>query len=94
MTEEYSYATALETAIPLGIRTVGIKMDAEGLVPEAMDEILTNWDTTKRGARKPHVLYTVPTGQNPTGSTQSASRRRAVYEVCQKHDVYIIEDDP
>ncbi|EHK47011.1 hypothetical protein TRIATDRAFT_45548 [Trichoderma atroviride IMI 206040] len=94
MTEEYSYATALETAIPLGIRTVGIKMDSEGLVPEAMDKILTNWDASRMGARKPHVLYTVPTGQNPTGSTQSASRRRAIYDVCQKHDVYILEDDP
>lgn len=94
MTEEYSYATALETAIPLGIRTVGIKMDSEGLIPGAMDKILTNWDASKIGARKPHVLYTVPTGQNPTGSTQSASRRRAIYDVCQKHDVYILEDDP
>lgn len=94
MTEEYSYATALETAIPLGIRTVGIKMDSEGLIPEAMDKILTNWDASRMGARKPHVLYTVPTGQNPTGSTQSAARRRAIYDVCQKHDVYILEDDP
>ncbi|KAM0481882.1 hypothetical protein ACHAPX_003211 [Trichoderma viride] len=94
MTEEYSYATALETAIPLGIRTVGINMDSEGLIPSAMDKILTNWDASKMGARKPHVLYTVPTGQNPTGSTQSTSRRRAIYDVCQKHDVYILEDDP
>ncbi|KAM0449792.1 hypothetical protein ACHAO4_007089 [Trichoderma viride] len=94
MTEEYSYATALETAIPLGIRTVGIKMDSEGLIPEAMDKILTNWDASRMGARKPHVLYTVPSGQNPTGSTQSAARRRAIYDVCQKHDVYILEDDP
>lgn len=94
MTEEYSYATALETAIPLGITTVGIKMDSEGLIPEAMDNILTHWNASKTGARKPHVLYTVPTGQNPTGSTQSASRRRAIYDVCQKHDVYILEDDP
>lgn len=94
MTEEYSYATALETAIPLGIKTVGIKMDSEGLIPEAMDQILINWDASRMEARKPHVLYTVPTGQNPTGSTQSASRRRAIYDVCQKHDVYILEDDP
>ncbi|RFU74871.1 aromatic amino acid aminotransferase [Trichoderma arundinaceum] len=94
MTEEYCYASALETALPMGIKTVGIKMDADGPIPEVMDELLTNWDASKRGARKPHVLYTVPTGQNPTGLTQSAARKRAIYEVCQKHDIYIIEDDP
>ncbi|KAM0255532.1 hypothetical protein ACHAQJ_005679 [Trichoderma viride] len=94
MTEEYCYASALETALPMGIKTVGIKMDADGPIPEVMDEILTNWDATKQRARKPHVLYTVPTGQNPTGSTQSAARKRAIYQVCQKHDIYILEDDP
>jgi aromatic amino acid aminotransferase I len=59
-----------------------------------MDQILSNWDVNARGARKPHLLYTVPTGQNPTGATQSAARRRAIYAVCQKHDMYIIEDEP
>ncbi|KAL7931874.1 pyridoxal phosphate-dependent transferase [Trichoderma chlorosporum] len=94
MAEEYCYASALETALPMGIRTVGIKMDADGPIPEVMDELLTNWDASKKGARKPHVLYTVPTGQNPTGSTQSTARKRAIYQVCQKHDIFIIEDDP
>ncbi|KAL6821658.1 pyridoxal phosphate-dependent transferase [Trichoderma sp. SZMC 28015] len=94
MTEEYCYASALETALPMGIKTVGIKMDADGPIPEVMDELLTNWDAAKKGARKPHVLYTVPTGQNPTGSTQSAARKRAIYKICQKHDIYILEDDP
>lgn len=94
LTEEYCYASALETALPLGIKTVGITMDAEGPIPDVMDQILTNWDAAKMGARKPHVFYTVPTGQNPTGSTQSKARKQALYELCQKHDLYIVEDDP
>ena len=59
-----------------------------------MDEMLSTWDEAARGARKPHVLYTVPSGQNPTGATQGAERRRDIYAVCQKHDVFIIEDEP
>lgn len=59
-----------------------------------MDDLLSNWDASARGARKPHVLYTVPSGQNPTGATQSAERRQAIYKVAQKHDVYILEDEP
>ncbi|RYP80333.1 hypothetical protein DL769_002513 [Monosporascus sp. CRB-8-3] len=94
LTEEYSFSTALETAAPLGIRVFGVRMDEQGLLPESMDEILSTWDEAARGARKPTVLYTVPSGQNPTGATQGAQRRRDIYAVCQKHDVFIFEDEP
>lgn len=94
MSEEYTFASAVETASPLGLKVVGIKMDGQGLLPESMDSILSNWDIKARGARKPHLLYTVPSGQNPTGATQSAERRLAIYKIAQKHDVYIIEDEP
>lgn len=97
LTEEFSFATALETARPLGVGVYGVPMDEQGLIPEAMDQILSSWDA-REGAggtrRKPHVLYTVPSGQNPTGATQGQQRRRDVYAVCKKHDVYIIEDEP
>lgn len=94
LTEEYSFSTALETIAPLGVKAFGVKIDAEGLIPESMDEILSSWDENARSARKPHVLYTVPSGQNPTGATQGAARRQAIYDVAQKHDLYIIEDEP
>ncbi len=95
LTEEYSFATALETASPLGIRVFGVPMDGQGLLPERMDDMLSGWDPAARGgARKPTVLYTVPSGQNPTGATQGAQRRRDIYEVCRKHDVFILEDEP
>jgi aromatic amino acid aminotransferase I len=94
LSEEYTFSAAVETALPLGVRVAGVPMDAEGLLPDAMDSLLSNWDVAARGARKPHLLYTVPSGQNPTGATQSAVRRRAIYDVCQRHDVYIIEDEP
>ncbi|KAK4451614.1 Aromatic/aminoadipate aminotransferase 1 [Podospora aff. communis PSN243] len=95
LTEEYSFSTAVETAMPLGIPVFGVPMDAEGLLPSALDSILTNWDPHQRkGARKPHVLYTVPSGQNPTGATQGEQRRRDIYAVACKHDVFILEDEP
>ncbi|PWY71748.1 aromatic aminotransferase Aro8 [Aspergillus heteromorphus CBS 117.55] len=92
--EEYTFSSAQETALPLGIRVAPVGMDGQGLLPESLDEVLSNWDEAARGARKPHVLYTIPTGQNPTGATQSVERRKAVYQVAQKHDVFIIEDEP
>ncbi|KAG6313008.1 hypothetical protein E4U22_001335 [Claviceps purpurea] len=94
LTEDFSFSTALETIHPLGIKVFGSPIDDEGLVPEAMDHILTNWDAMSRGARRPHILYTVPSGQNPTGATQSLKRRKAIYAVAQKHDLFIVEDEP
>lgn len=95
LTEEYTYPGAVEAAAPLGIRCVGVKMDAEGLIPSHMDSILTAWDPSAHGgAPKPWLLYTVPTGQNPTGATPSEQRRHDIYRVAQKHDVFILEDDP
>lgn len=46
------------------------------------------------GTRKPTALYTIPTGQNPSGATATAERRRAVYELAAQHDMLILEDDP
>lgn len=94
LAEEYTFSAAVETAHPLGVRVVGVPIDADGLIPEEMDEILTNWDAESRGARKPHLLYTIPTGQNPTGATIPGPRRRELYKVCQKHDIFIVEDEP
>lgn len=35
----------------------------------------------------------VPSGHNPTGIVMSEERKRALYRVCQRHDLVIIEDD-
>ena len=78
----------------MGVRVCGVPIDSEGLLPTDMDRILSNWDQAARGSRKPRLLYTVPTGQNPTGATSSGERRRELYKVCQKHDIHIIEDEP
>jgi len=40
------------------------------------------------------LLYINPTGTNPTGAVMSEIRRRKVYELAQKYNFLIIEDDP
>lgn len=94
LAEEYTFSAAVESAAPMGVKMVGISMDEEGLLPSSLDETLTRWDEKERGAKKPFLLYTVPTGQNPTGATQSEQRRRELYRVAQKHDLLIVEDEP
>ena len=95
LTDNYTFCSALETALPLGLKSVGVPMDSEGIIADALDSILDNWDPSAHDmASKPWLLYTIPTGQNPTGSTQSKERRQEIYKVAQKHDLYIIEDEP
>lgn len=95
LTEEYTFPTTIEATQPMGIKMVGVRMDEGGLIAEALDEVLSAWNPAERGgAAKPRVLYTVPTGQNPTGATMDTERRRKVYRICQKHDVFILEDEP
>lgn len=94
LTEEYSFSTALETIEPLGIKVFGVRIDEQGLLPGSLDKILSNWDESIIGARKPTVLYTVPSGQNPTGATMGIQRRKDIYDICRKHDVFIFEDEP
>lgn len=91
--EEYSFPSVLECARPQGIHAVSVKLDKNGIVPNLLDKQLLEWDEKVQGQR-PRVLYTIPTGQNPTGSTLSPQRRLELYQVCQKHDLIILEDEP
>jgi aromatic amino acid aminotransferase I / 2-aminoadipate transaminase len=94
ITEEYSFSSALESVRPMGLKLVGIKMDHHGMLPDDLDHILSTWDASARKAPKPFLVYTVPSGQNPTGSTQPLSRRKGLYAIAEKHDLFILEDEP
>jgi aromatic amino acid aminotransferase I / 2-aminoadipate transaminase len=94
LADEYTYATAFECASALGVKVLGIKLDEEGPIPSELDKVLTGWDKDHMGSNKPHLIYMVPTGHNPTGATQSLERRHEIYRLAQKHDLYILEDDP
>jgi aromatic amino acid aminotransferase I len=92
LAEEYTYPGFISSMQLLGLHTLGIKMDDKGLIPEELARTLMTWDDSK-GSR-PSVLYTIPSGQNPTGATQSPERKKAIYEVAEEYDLIIIEDDP
>ncbi|ODV79663.1 aromatic amino acid aminotransferase [Suhomyces tanzawaensis NRRL Y-17324] len=89
LVEEYTFASALETAHAQGINTIPVPMDSEGLIPDALATVLDGWT-----GPKPKLLYTICTGQNPTGSSLSTERRHQIYEIAKKHDILIIEDEP
>ncbi|KAI0340764.1 PLP-dependent transferase [Trametopsis cervina] len=94
LTEEWSYPSALASGKPYGILPVAIAMDSEGMDPVDLRKTLAGWDVAARGGPRPHVMYTVPIGQNPSGATARAGRKQAIYDICVEFDVIIVEDDP
>lgn len=68
----------------LGLRLQGLKMDDQGLTPDALDR------AAAAGAR---VLYTIPTLQNPTGRLMGLKRRSEIAAIARKRDLLIVEDD-
>lgn len=86
-TETHTYPGAIALAKLHGLQLVGVEMDAEGILPDALDHALR---TTQRSRAS---LYVAPTMHNPTTATMSLARREAVVAVCRAHDIAIIEDD-
>ncbi|EXJ87372.1 hypothetical protein A1O3_04331 [Capronia epimyces CBS 606.96] len=94
LVEEYSYSGMLEAARALNLNLVPIAMDSDGLCSRDLEAVLSSWESCHPDKPKPRLLYTIPTGHNPTGITQPPGRRREVLAVADKHDLLIIEDDP
>lgn len=94
--ENFTYSCFLETCVPMRIEVVSTEMDSEGIIPSKMDSLLENWNSCEKtkSLKFPKLLYTMPTGHNPTGITLSTERRRELLEVANKHNILIIEDDP
>ncbi|VUC29056.1 unnamed protein product [Clonostachys rosea] len=92
LAEKFSYPGFIESAALAGVEIQPVDLDDEGLCAEKLGQILDQWNTLE--SPKPRILYTIPSGQNPTGVTQSPERRRSIYEVAERHGLIIIEDDP
>ncbi|EDO17217.1 hypothetical protein Kpol_1035p30 [Vanderwaltozyma polyspora DSM 70294] len=101
MMEEFTFSPVIYNIKATGAAHIPIKMELsenpekQGIDVDYMQTLLENWDSSEhKHLPKPTVLYTIATGQNPTGMTLSMEKRRKIYKICQKHDIIIVEDDP
>lgn len=84
LVEEATYPGALDVVRGLGMRPVGVALDREGVLPDALEDLLERV--------RPSFVYLVPAFQNPTGSVLSASRSRRVAELSARYRVPVVED--
>lgn len=89
--EAPSYVGALGVFRSYQADVVQVPLDADGLIPAELDATLTRLAAEGRRVK---FLYTVPTFQNPAGVSLSAERRPQVLEICRRHGVLVVEDNP
>lgn len=89
--EAPSYVGALGVFRAYQADIVHVPMDEHGLVPEALESTLRRLAAEGRRVK---MLYTVPNFHNPAGVTLTEERRPQVVEICRRHGVLILEDNP
>lgn len=85
LTEELAFPGVRHAARLLRAQVIGVPMDAEGLRPDKLEEILR-----QHGGQ---VLLTAAETHSPTTLRTTLERRREIAEVARRYQLQIIEDD-
>ncbi|XP_012626110.2 kynurenine/alpha-aminoadipate aminotransferase, mitochondrial-like [Microcebus murinus] len=97
LVNEPIYSGTLQVLEPLGCNIINVASDEHGIIPDSLREILSKWkpeDSRNPKKNTPKFLYTVPNGNNPSGTSLTSDRKKEIYELARRYDFLIIEDDP
>lgn len=86
LVEQPSYDRAIKTFRRRGAKVYGVPMEPDGLNLELLE--------TELKRQVPAFLYVVPDFQNPAGLSTSYEKRKALVELAEKYNFWIIEDVP
>lgn len=84
-TEAIGHHTLTPMATYLGFNLLGLSIDDQGIIPEALDEACRTSDV--------RALFVQPTVINPTATLMGSVRRSALAEIARRHDIAIVEGD-
>ena len=87
LSEDPAFVGALNTFRSYGVNLVGIPMEDDGMDLDALKKALEEQKNVR-------FLYTIPSFHNPLGTCTSLEKRKAIYDLCAKHGVMILEDNP
>jgi 2-aminoadipate transaminase len=83
--EEPSYFLALRIFADHYLNIVGVPIDQDGLIIEALEKKLSK--------QQPVFLYTIPTFHNPAGVTLSAERRVRLINLSEQYNFLVVADE-
>ena len=90
ITPSPAYLGFLVPAVKLGARVLTVPTDLDGIIPEYVERAI-HIAKIKFG-KTPDLLYVVPDSDNPKGTTLPMSRRRALFDICENHNILLLED--
>jgi 2-aminoadipate transaminase len=91
LAEAPSYVGALGVFAAYQAQVAHVASDDDGLVPQALEERIRG---LKSAGKRIKFLYSVPNFHNPAGTTMSLERRPQIVEICHRHGILILEDNP
>jgi len=91
LAEEPSYVGALGIFRSYQADVQHVLMDENGLIPSELEKRIVE---LREQGKKIKFLYTIPNYHNPAGVTLSLERRHEILDICKRHNVLIIEDNP
>lgn len=86
ITSRPTYLGAIQAWNAYNPRYLTVDMDDDGMIVEQIEDHL------KR--EKVKFIYVLPNFHNPAGVTIPLERRKAIVELADKYNVFIVEDDP
>jgi 2-aminoadipate transaminase len=86
LVERPTYVMPLKRFVLAQARLISVPGDEHGLDLVALEAAVLE--------HRPKVIYTIPTFQNPSGTTLTVERRQAVAQLAERHGVWVIEDEP
>ena len=90
LVEEFTYMGSLRMMMERGAEPIHVPSDEDGMLPDAVDDILKSLDGEGRRAK---FIWTIPVFQNPLGYTVSEARRNALLDVAERWGVPILENE-
>lgn len=86
LVEQPSYDRAIKTFRRRGAKVVGIPLEQDGLNLERLEAAIKK--------QVPAFVYLIPDFQNPAGISTSEAKRRAIVELAEQYNFWLIEDVP
>jgi len=90
ITPSPAYLGFLGPAVKLGARVITVPTDLDGIIPEYVDKAI-HLSKAKFG-KHPDIVYVVPDSDNPKGTTLPMKRRRDLFDICENHNIILLED--
>ncbi|AFC27614.1 putative aminotransferase [Paenibacillus mucilaginosus 3016] len=86
LVEKPTYLAAIQVFQSRKARIISVDCDADGMNLQDLESKILE--------QAPKMVYVIPTFANPTGKAWSLERRQGTLDICSRHGVLILEDDP